>query len=168
MADSKSRFPDWGDFSARSGKYPPDSPGEQLEDLLRASLHNEVTASQSKFVLKEIYSKLNFQEQRAMREKWFANDFGRILAQEDSFFDQSEKCCECLLVHCQQASLLSVLFCPVLSIGYFCSFCKANKAAKLAQLAQAAEEQEYEADSWSEPFFEPLATAPLQQPLLEN
>ena len=168
MAASKSRFPDWGDFSERSGKFEAGSAGEQLEDLLRASIHNEVTASQSKRYLQEIFSKLNFQEQRLMRQKWHANDFGRQLAQEESLCDKAEKSCECLLVHSQQASLVTVLFCPFLSIGYFCSFCKANKAAKLAQLAQAAEEQEYEADSWTDPFFEPVATAPLQQRLLEN
>ena len=74
---SQNRFPEWGDFSVPSGKFQEGSQGQQLEDLLRASVHNEVTNSQSKFCLKEIYSKLNFQEQRAMREKWFANDFGR-------------------------------------------------------------------------------------------
>ena len=168
MADSNSRFPDWGDFSVRSGRFEAGSEGEQLEDLLRAVVHNEVTASQSKFMLKEIYSKLNFQEQRAMRAQWHANDFGRQLAQEESICDWGEKVCECMLVHSQQASILSVLFCPVLSIGYVCSCCKANKAAKLAQLAQAAEEQEYEADSWTDPSFEQVASAPLQQRLLEN
>jgi hypothetical protein len=85
-----------------------------------------------------------------MRAKWFANDLAWQLSEEDSTCDASEKVCECLLVHCQQASLLSVVCCPVLSIGYLMSYCKASKAAKLALLARAVEELEYESEEAEE------------------
>ena len=171
QAGSQREYPDWGNIAFPTGLYPEGSQGKQWEDLLRATVHCEVTTSQCKHRLTDIYGKRNFAEKRQMRAKWHANDLARQLSEEDSTCDKSDKICECLLVHCQQASLLSVLCCPVLSIGYMMSYCKASKAAHLAILARAAEELEYEseeaeeANTW-DPFYAPIATAPLQQSLL--